>query len=163
MFCSKCGKQIDYNSTVCNECARAENSFFDAAQLNNTYVAEPAHKSPNGSRMVGFGGALAAMIIGDLAIVFAIMSIAYLMTDVIVSYALFYVFIVGAFVMSIFSLVLGIRAIRVFVRSSPKPIATLVLGIGGILGTVATYMVFIYIAFISLVLFFLGASLAGIL
>jgi hypothetical protein len=112
--------------------------------------------------MVGFGGALAAMIIGDLAIVFAIMSIACLMTDV-DYYALFYVFIVGAFVMGIISLVLGIRAIIVFARSSPKPIATLVLGIGGILGTVATYMVFIYIAFISLVIFLLGASLAGML
>ena len=167
MFCTKCGKQIDYNSTVCNECVRAENSFFDASQQYNTYpqppIVEPTPEKPKGSRMVGFGGALAAMIIGDLAIVFAIMSIAYLMTDVIVSYALFYVFIVGAFVMSIFSLVLGIRAIRVFVRSSPKPIATLVLGIGGILGTVATYMVFIYIAFISLVIFLLGASLAGML
>ena len=36
MFCTKCGKRIDYNSTVCNECARAENSFFDASQQYNT-------------------------------------------------------------------------------------------------------------------------------
>ena len=168
MFCTKCGKQIDYNSTVCNECARAENSFFDASQQYNTYpqppIVEPTPESKNGSRMVGFGGALASAIIGELAFVFAFMSIAYLMTDVIVSYALFYVFIVGAFVMSIFSLVLGIRAIIVFARSSPKPIATLVLGIGGIVGTIVTFILFIYILFIyilfiiSLVMLAFGLS-----
>ena len=74
MFCTKCGKQIDDNSTVCNECARAENSFFDASQQYNTYpqppIVEPTPESKKGSRMVGFGGALAATILGDIAATF---------------------------------------------------------------------------------------------
>lgn len=40
MFCTKCGKQIEYNSTVCNECLASENATLTAE--NESLAAENA-------------------------------------------------------------------------------------------------------------------------
>ena len=160
MFCTKCGKQIDYNSTVCNECARAENSFFDASQQYNTdsqpQIVEPMPEKPKGSRMVGFGGALTAAILGYIAMAFAM--IAFMLWlgvasfDEIVAYIFF--FCVSALVMSIIAIVNGAKAIKVFRESITRPIATLVLGIVGVVGAVGTYILLAYSVMFALSIMF---------
>ena len=146
MFCSKCGKKIDDRLIVCNECARAENSFFDAAQLNNTYVAEPMPEKPKGSRMVGFGGALTATILGDIAAAFGM--IAFLFSGGFASGDLLGVcafFAIGAIVMGIIAIVKGVKSIKVFRESTPKPIATLILGLAGIVGAALAFIFLFYV------------------
>ena len=160
MFCTKCGKQIDYNSTVCNECARAENSFFDASQQYNTYpqppIVEPTSESKKGSRMVGFGGALASAILGYIAMAFALFAFMFwfgvTFVDEMVAFMFF--FCVSALVMSIIAIVNGAKAIKVFRESIPRPIATLVLGIVGVAGAVGTYILLAYSVMIALSIMF---------
>ena len=183
MFCTKCGKQIDYNSTVCNECVRAENSFFDASQQYNTYpqppIVEPTPAPKKGSRMVGFGGALASAILGEIAAAFAIIAllfgfggfvdaltaailadgaeafgeIAFLFSDVsddLLGFCAF--FVIGAIVMGIIAIVKGAKSIKVFRESSPKPIATLILGLVGIVGAVLTFVYLLYVVFVIMLI-----------
>ena len=162
MFCTKCGKQIDYNSTVCNECARAENSFFDASQQYNTYpqppIVEPTPEPKKGSRMVGFGGALTSAILGEIAAAFGI--IAFLFSFVsgdLLGFCAF--FVIGAIVMGIIAIVKGAKSIKVFRESSPKPIATLILGLVGIVGAVLAFVYLLYVVFIIM----LTASMPGMI
>ena len=178
MFCTKCGKQIDYNSTVCNECARAENSFFDASQQYNTYpqppIVEPTPEPKKGSRMVGFGGALASAILGEIAAAFGIIAflfsvggfvdaltaamladgaaafeeIAFLFNFVsgdLLGFCAF--FVIGAIVMGIIAIVKGAKSIKVFRESSPKPIATFILGLVGIVGSALAFILLFYVVF----------------
>ena len=160
MFCTKCGKRIDYNSTVCNECARAENSFFDASQQYNTdsqpQIVEPMPEKPKGSRMVGFGGALASAILGYIAMAFAMFAfmlwLGVASFDKIVAFVFF--FCVSALVMSIIAIVNGAKAIKVSRESIPRPIATLVLGIVGVVGAVGTYILLAYSVMFALSIMF---------
>ena len=151
MFCTKCGKQIDYNSTVCNECVRAENSFFDASQQYNTYpqppIVEPTSEPKKGSRMVGFGGALTAAILGDIAAAFGMIPFLFIFGGVasgaILGFGVF--FVIGAIVMGIIAIVKGAKSIKVFRESSPKPIATFILGLVGIVGAALTFIFLFYV------------------
>ena len=43
MFCTKCGKKIEYDALVCNECVKAEESFFDATQDFKAQDTEPVN------------------------------------------------------------------------------------------------------------------------
>ena len=153
MFCSKCGKQIDYNSTVCNECARAENSFFDASQQYNTYpqppIVEPTPEPKKGSRMVGFGDALTATILGDIAATFGMIPFLFIFGGVasgaILGFGIF--FVIGAIVMGVIAIVKGAKSIKVFRESSPKPIATFILGLIGIVGSALAFILLFYVVF----------------
>ena len=151
MFCTKCGKQIDYNSTVCNECARAENSFFDASQQYNTYpqppIVEPTPESKKSSRMVGFGGALTSAILGEIAATFGMIPFLFIFGGVasgaILGFGIFLV--IGAIVMGIIAIVKGAKSIKVFRESSPKPIATFILGLVGIVGAALAFIFLFYV------------------
>ena len=189
MFCSKCGKEINYDSPVCHECIstmanESQNENVNEVKetaspiLNQQGYAAPATNQPSysapvpsqpsyaaplnsevppyainpapvyqpqprpqqqppltipggkSSRMEGFGGALAAVILSTVGVIFFY----------IITYATALAGI-GAYAFSMFlaavpfivSLVLGIKSITTFVsvkRSGrPVPIATLIMGI----------------------------------
>ncbi|MBR5140487.1 MAG: hypothetical protein IKV16_05465 [Clostridia bacterium] len=114
MYCNKCGKEI-LAGTLCDECA--------ADAVAPIYIQD--------GRKLGFGKALTSTIMGNIGLVF-------------VYIALFLGFVVpvagwGLAILItplvIVPLVLGIKSIKIFVTNkhlSPKPVATLVLGIVGL-------------------------------
>lgn len=142
MYCTKCGKQIDYDATVCHECAAsakepekaAAGGYGFADEMGYTYAPASAPQyaaAPvESTRMVGFGKALTATILGFVGYIFAI-----------VAFVLF-ALPVGAIVLALMSialgvvsLVFGVQSIGTFKRlkNGPggSPIATLILGIAG--------------------------------
>ncbi len=97
MFCNKCGKFIEYNSTICNECAQEyyKNSAYNNNTQNNisnngfvynetekvqTVNAEPIYNQQyvqpvQNSRMLGFGKALISAIFPMVAFIIVYISI----------------------------------------------------------------------------------------
>lgn len=192
MFCSKCGKEINYDSPICYECiasmanespnenvnevketeaptleqqsAPQESNEAFAPQQQNSAVPAPQQPSyaapinnqvplyaipmtpapqprpqqqapltiPGGksTRMQGFGGALAAMILSTVGIIFFYVATYAAVLSGISSFAVGLILAIVPFIVSI---VLGIKSIATFVsvkRSGrPVPIATLIMGI----------------------------------
>lgn len=169
MFCTRCGKKLDYNSIICNECLQAEGGFFNEppkasadrplenedtliiqAQNQNyssdtvTVESTPAQR---GSRMKGFLGALLSFIFSIVSTLISIMVLYFSALNMGISMAfgdyssaiiglITMIFITVAIVLCIFSIILGIKSTITFKRSSPKPIATLILGILGLEGSI---------------------------
>ncbi len=134
MYCSKCGKEIDYDALVCRECEQAEQTAS---------VEMPAGGGK--PRMRGFGQALAGCIIGFVATLISV--VVYMAGMVIVLNALedganivrmaaiLVLFEVLSIVPAIIAIVKGVRAVKIFKATPselPKPIATLVVGIHAI-------------------------------
>jgi hypothetical protein len=133
MYCSKCGKEIDYDALVCRECEQAEQTAS---------VETPAGGKP---RMRGFGQALAGCIIGFAAtLISVIVYVAGLGSglsafeggaDIGRMAVLILFFELLAIVPAIIAIVKGVRAVKIFKATPselPKPIATLVVGIHAI-------------------------------
>ena len=206
MFCTKCGKKIDYEAAVCNECAGVgqwfnadtqptpnanteqeikvnndinnninnqnlnnNNGFYNDPNANpynnqsynaqynqgynnsynqnynttytqgytNTYA--PAPEKPKGSRKAGLKGAITSAILSTLGFSFAyaafivaeMASMSY-SEEAAIAGIVCVPFAVAGLIMSIIGLIKGTGAIKVFKSSSPKPIATLIVGIEGI-------------------------------
>ena len=167
MFCSKCGKKIDYNAVVCNECSGNQSFFVEEAQ--NPVVEE----KPKTTRNLGLGGAIAGAVLGYIALIFSAIGMCYSIVGVIafiigtaegpediliigVTFlAIGVVFGLVGLIMSIVSLKKGIASIKLVKKSSPKPIATLVLGIVSVdyaaAGLIMFGMGFVYSALISMI------------
>ena len=144
MYCSKCGKEIDYDAPVCRECEQAE------AQAQSVEVAPAAEQgtlpaSGGKPRMRGFGKALAGCIVGFIATIISV--VVYMAGMVIVLSALedganivrmaaiLVLFEVLSIVPAIIAVVMGVRSVKFFKATPselPKPIATLVVGIHAI-------------------------------
>ncbi len=132
MYCSKCGKQIDYQATVCNECKAAE-----AAATGGYYYAGPTGTPVTpvtpvqSTRMVGFGKALAGTILGFVGVYFAAFAMVFAMLSPVAGVVLN----IFGLTLGILSLVFGIQSIKTFKAlkngAGGSPIATLVLGIAG--------------------------------
>lgn len=90
MYCTRCGKKIDYDARVCREC---EAEMAAKATVTDTYAAEQATQNveqpvqqpqypaqpvqpvqPAGSRMEGFGGALRSAIFATVAVILSIVT-----------------------------------------------------------------------------------------
>ncbi len=134
MYCSKCGKELDYDALVCRECEQAEQTAS---------VETPA--DGGNPRMRGFGKALAGCILSFAAIMTTVFVYIFGIASIIgeldmgrdigktllVSLALMLL----SMIPDILAIVYGIRSIRVFRTTPidlPKPIATLVAGIHSI-------------------------------
>lgn len=80
MFCKKCGKEIDYEATICRECEEAEavSSEVTAEVVAAEAAAVETAKVPS-NRMKGFGKALTGAIIGVIgfALIYAAFAIVY--------------------------------------------------------------------------------------
>ena len=97
--------------------------------------------APQGSRMLGFGKALTSTILGFFAFAFSILALAILteynyFEDVVTACILNVI----AIAMGVVSVVLGTGSIKVFKKANPKPIATLILGISGLVQGVIALM-----------------------
>jgi hypothetical protein len=133
MYCSKCGKEIDYDALVCRECEQAEQTVS---------VETPAGGKP---RMRGFGQALAGCIIGFAATLISVIVYVAGLVSVLSAFeggadigrmaVLILFFELLAIVPAIIAIVKGVRAVKIFKATPselPKPIATLVVGIHAI-------------------------------
>lgn len=145
MFCSKCGKQIDYDAKICNECLAAEQAANESASAPVNQVVEPAPQQ-NGSVMTGFKGALTSVILSIIASFFIGLTSGWILEAVeeletsgrvanSTEGLLFagIVFCVIAMILSIPSIILGAKSIKVFKKEkllgNKKPIPALVMGI----------------------------------
>lgn len=127
MYCTKCGKKIDYNATVCNECKAAEaGGYYYAYHGENAATFDAPAVS---TRMFGFGRALAGVIIGFVGLYVAIFSIALAAILPVAGV----VCVLIALSMGAMSLVFGVQSIATFkaLKNGPggSPIATLVVAI----------------------------------
>ncbi|MBE6595739.1 MAG: hypothetical protein E7644_08075 [Ruminococcaceae bacterium] len=128
MYCSKCGKEIDYDATVCRECQQAE------------AAAAPAPKG--NPRMRGFGRALIGSILGILALVGDFLG--YLVNMILMGAVSWYgasmstaralanVICIFVFISGIIAVILGvcsIKAAKSTPNGHPRPVPTLILGI----------------------------------
>ena len=134
MYCSKCGKQIDYNATVCNECKSAEMGGYYYYGAAPAAAPVPPAAPVASTRMVGFGKALAGVIVGFFGYIFSIVAmVSYTFPMTFGSFAGATVFALMALVMGVLALVFGVQSIKTFksLKNGPggSPIATLILGI----------------------------------
>ena len=193
MFCSKCGKKLNYAAIICNECLQGKapcvgensgaqevsESFYtdlnfvedlieneeniiaesmaeqseDALVIatpeseENAMLEENDAPKPRGSRAVGLGDAIASAALGYVGCIFGIygilfswlMFIMYYGSDTAEEYVEYIpigywgiVLVIVSFVLTVVALAKAIKSIRLFKRSSPKPIATLILGLIGL-------------------------------
>ena len=155
MYCKKCGKKLDYDGDLCEECRNRELVYGDeekkaeAETTSTTYdpFDEPpigvnpasgygnsAYVPDNGDRMHGFGKALTAAILSEVAVV---------------SVALGVFLILATIAMAVISLVFGIQSIKTFVADKNagkvKPIATLVCGIAGVVAAAVALFVLVVV------------------
>ena len=156
MYCKKCGKKLDYESDICNECAQND-EFFSAepiiepapqpqpAPVYAEPVAAPAPAAPidpTNTRKYGIGKAITSIILGFVGYI-----ISYLVLTVLTAIMespgapeiespalMFFVFV--SLGLAIPSLILGIKSIITFIKRAKggyvKPIPTLILGIIGV-------------------------------
>ena len=142
MYCSKCGKEIDYDALVCRECAQA-------------VPADATSRGRNNPRMRGFGKALTAAIVGVIGYLLAFYSFACVCVagessdEYLAIVAL--VLAVLSIGMAIISFVFGLKSIRLFGAVSagtPRPIGTLILGIVGIFCAAISLLLLFVVGFI---------------
>lgn len=137
-YCRKCGKEIEQDTGLCEDCRNNELIFEEYEQepatINEVNELETKQREQSNGRMFGFGKALVSTIVGVVSVVFAYIATVFVLLDEqgVAGYAVCLTFsIIGA----IISLALGIISIMAFIRKkkegAPKPIATLVCGIVG--------------------------------
>ena len=159
MYCSKCGKEIDYEAEYCKECQKV-NEYYekmaDKIELTDEECREALEKEEKaktavmGSRKKGFGVALTSTISSAVSYILGLVAFYYSMFTVTVAaesgHSLRWAYsqvrssgtalFVLAFAVTIAGMVMGICSIHCFKkqRSEGKvaPVATLVLGIVGL-------------------------------
>ncbi len=166
MYCKKCGKKLDYDGDLCEECRNRELVYGDEEKKAETETTsttydpfdEPsvgvnpasgngnaAYVPDNGDRMHGFGKALTAAILSEVAVVFAYLGV----YACILSVALGVFLILATIAMAVISLVFGIQSIKTFVADKNagkvKPIATLVCGIAGVVAAAVALFVLVVV------------------
>lgn len=129
MYCTKCGKELDHDGTLCDDCRNEELIYGDNAV--DSYVEEVF--AQNGSRMSGFGKALTSTILGFIGIILSMVALAMAEEyDAIVSIIVMF-FIIAPFIIG---LVFGIKSVKRFVAACKedqvKPIPAFVLGLVGL-------------------------------
>ena len=173
MYCSKCGKQIP-TGTICSECAaqtvsnsnqqaqqpyqQPQQAYYQPQptyqQAYQTYQQpvkpkqpQPQKKYAPENRMVGFPKALTSTILSNVGFIF-VLYIAMIVAAIEPGAGLFFTLL--SLPLVIIPLIYGIESIKVFAASknyTPKPIATLILGIAG-LSMSALSAIFAFVSFI---------------
>lgn len=145
MYCSRCGKQIDYDAIVCNEC-RAKEEAEKLASQNQTaeqpvsapaVPVQPAQGFYQQAQATceqplddGKGKAIAGVVMGGIAAFLSIFAIYITMIYFAVG---FVVFCIPTIVLGILAVVNGAKSIKQFTyvknHGGSKPVGTLVMGI----------------------------------
>ena len=143
MYCKKCGTYIDGEETLCPAC-QAQEDFNNTTVVDVTPVYTEEAKSKD--RRAGLAGAIVSAVLGVLGFIFAYIGLIFAGYLPIVTI----VFIITAIPLSIVALVKGISSIKLFKRhckeGKAKPIATLIVGIGGVVWA-ALDLYFIFLTF----------------
>lgn len=159
MYCVKCGKAVnELNGDLCSDCA-GQPVYGQPVYGQPVYV-QPVYgqpvKPPYGdpaNKMVGFGGALSATIMGVIGFIFSYIAIVMFMVSRMPyiggsSTTPVFLALIGL-TLSIAALALGISSIKVFSgfkNARPKPVATLVLGIVGVAnGAISLFICFLLV------------------
>ena len=146
MYCKKCGTYIDGESELCPACQAQEDFNFN----NNTNVTnnEPIYTEEEKSkdRRAGLSTAITGCVFG--AVSSFLVGIGMGLIEV--APAVGIIFSLIAVVFSVLALVKGIQSIKTFINFSKqgkaKPIATLIVGIGGVVWA-ALDLYFIFLTF----------------
>ena len=180
MYCSRCGKEIDYDARFCVDCAkeiayesalaqsRAKEAKAAKAEAVNESVANqaPAYvvpvARPAGSAnstpvssdpneaKFGLGKAIGSLVMSNVAVFLSYISIFAAIASP--GFAMFLLF--ASLPLAIISLVQGIKSIKAFTSRSragyKKPVVTLVLGIIG-LATAALALIIFIIYFFAII------------
>lgn len=159
MYCTNCGRQIE-SGTICPECAQtiANRNTYSEYANHTPYNAEYGQPKNTGSRMLGFGKALTSTILSTVGFIFAYIAFIAILSarlsplgSAAASGAAFGVLTVFSLPMHIISLVFGISSIKLFRTATPKPIATLVLGINGLeMSALSLLLVFLELVLASI-------------
>ncbi len=173
MYCRKCGKPVEGDELYCKDCQQ-QDLFFDepAAPKVEEPQQQPAQapvqayqQAPQqvqtDDKRAGFGGALAATIMGSIAFFLSIFAMAFA-TIALEEASFGYMsgmsgatafFCLAAIGLSIPSLIKGIAGIKCFIRAKregkAKPVATLICGIVGVVMSGLAF-IYLYLAFFML-------------
>ncbi len=154
MRCMKCGKELDHDGNICDECLKNGVVFEELTEIVPVEVVdEPVPQNVNapvkqqGDRMHGFAKALLSTIFGNLSVflmssVLSTLSMNEIMEEAGASYTVSWPnILIGlhGIVLMIISMVFGVRSIKTFIADKEagrvKPIATLVCGIIGVVAS----------------------------
>ncbi len=145
MYCTRCGKEIDYEATICKECEcelLMEEKARKEAKEAEVVMVDYVSREPKGKVTDGLGKAIAASIVGGVGFIFSYMALIFVDLAIIDYYT--YESLVGIAVFlsmlsigaGIVSLIFGIKSIKFFINAKNqgrvKPIPTLVLGIAAV-------------------------------
>lgn len=170
MYCKRCGKFIDYEADICNECAAEQNAAIQA----EAFGTQPQVKE--GSMKTGLGRAIAAAILGTVALLFIEIALVIMemgSMDLYFESDLFYaaeamvevgagmfVLLILAAGCAIPSLILSIKSIKTFkaegAQGRVKPIPTLVLGIYGVVNAAASLLCVALLMFVVIIMLSMG-------
>ena len=130
MYCKKCGKELDQEVELCEEC-KAKEAEAPVAETPDQPVT-PAPAADYNPRMEGFKPALTGAIFATVSVILASVG-GVLLYSGWFGAIIGLLFIAAACVLGVPALILGIRSIKVFVHQKnagqPVPVATLILGI----------------------------------
>ena len=162
MYCTNCGRPTNGESTLCSSCvaimrATGNNKVTVPAteftnlplDANSPRANEEQHETSSNASgaKLGFGGALASLIISNvgayLAAIFFVLS---LFTPIVARV----LSVLIALPMFVVSLILGIKSIKCFKNATgKKPVATLILGIAGVVSSASIIILVLFTMFFA--------------
>ena len=161
MYCKKCGKFVEGESDLCENCRQAPTyaptTVIPPQPVNNGF------KKALASTIVSAGGVIAVIVGYCLCVISTIDRVNYYISASAANFTLTFfgiLFMLGAITAGILSLIWGIQSIKKFIELKragyKKPIATLILGING---TVTAGFVLFYTFLISIILLAINATI----
>lgn len=155
MYCKKCGKFTDNQDGLCEDCKTKESvNTTNNVDTLNTVDTPPVYteEQKSADRRLGLGGAIASAVMGFVAFIISYISI--FLSALIPVLSLF--LMVAVIVLGIISLTKGIKSITIFIKNGKekraRPIATLIVGIGGIVFSGFAFLFTIISFFIAIIM-----------
>ncbi len=137
MYCKRCGKFIDYQAEICNECAAAQRVAPASVQTQ-----APVEQ---GSAVTGIGKGITSVVLGSFGQFFVGILIGLLSESLYYADGPMVVLSMTIIGLSIPALILGISAMKTFFAEKSagrkKPIVTLILGIYGLATSAIVLMI----------------------
>ena len=137
MFCSKCGKQIDYDASVCNECAgiiKPPALKTEQKPKEISLYAKYKQATAKGSMTTGLKGAGLSVVFGLIGIIVYLFALPRMMNGMVLLLGWFLLII--SLVFDLIGLSNGISSIKAFIHEGKmkrtRPVPMLLLGIIGI-------------------------------